>query len=104
MSEQKRILLLILIMSLVALVVGGISIAMLYQVAFAEQEARLTETAQSQARLIEAVARFDAAHQQEWHPGVGISTEDTLDQIRDAPRNYAGSGVTGEFTLTQKDN
>ncbi len=54
MNNQKRSFLLILIMTLVALVVGGISIAMLYRAAFAEEKARLTETAQSQARLIEA--------------------------------------------------
>ena len=101
LTEQKRIFLLILIMTLVALVVGGVSIAMLYQAAFTEEEARLTEAAQSQARLIEAVARFNEAHQKQWHPDVGVPKEYTLDQIRDAHKNYVGFGKTGEFTLAQ---
>jgi heme/copper-type cytochrome/quinol oxidase subunit 3 len=56
MSERKRIILLICIMATACLTVGGIAIFLLYRTAFEEERARLVETAQSQARLIEAVA------------------------------------------------
>jgi len=59
MSERKRIFILILLMALSCLFVAGITITSLYQAAISEQRERLVETAQSQARLIEAVARFD---------------------------------------------
>ena len=61
MSNRKRVFLLIFIMALSALIVAGITIFSLYQAAISEERERLVETAQSQARLIEAVARFDAA-------------------------------------------
>ena len=100
MSESKRVLLLILIMATVALVVGGISISLLYQAAFKEAESRLIETAQSQARLLEAIARFDAAYSRDY---LGGAVEATLIQIRDAHERYTGFGETGEFTLAQRE-
>jgi hypothetical protein len=62
------------------------------------------ETAQSQARLIEAVARFDVSHEMS-HPGSypGGPTTATLSQIIDAHDHYTGFGKTGEFTLSKKE-
>lgn len=54
MSERKRILLLIFIMATCGLTIGGVSTLLLYRTAFDQQRGRLVETAQSQARLIEA--------------------------------------------------
>ncbi len=62
MREYKRFFILILIMTGVALIVGATAIAVLYQTALEEARFRLLETAQSQARLMEAVARFDRAY------------------------------------------
>ena len=59
MNPRKRIILLILIMFAVVSVVEVVTIYILYQTAFHEEELRLTESVRSQARLIEAVARFD---------------------------------------------
>ena len=59
MGEKKRVFSLIFIMVTSVLIVAGVAISTLYRTAFKEQQARLVETAQSQARLIEAVARFD---------------------------------------------
>ena len=102
MSERKRVLLLILIMATASLIVAGIAIFMLYHAAFEEERARLVETAQSQARLIEAVARFDAAYSSDYPKGW---EEATLSQIVDAHKHYKGFGETGEFTLaTRKGN
>jgi len=76
------------------------SIFILYAAAFSEQENRLRELSQSQARLIEAVARFD----QKFNGAFPSSSrEATLSQIIDAHKNYNGFGETGEFTLAWLD-
>jgi PAS domain S-box-containing protein len=90
-----------LIMILVTLVVTGITIYVLYNVAFEQTQNRLVEIARSQARLIEAVARFDAVHSQEDYPG-GPSAA-TLSQITDAHQRYKGFGETGEFMLARRE-
>ena len=104
MSERKRMFFLILIMITVSLVVVGITIYVLYGTAFEEQRERLVETAQSQASLIEAVARFDAAHEIA-HPGSFPegTTKTILSQIIDAHRHYEGRDKTGEFTLARRE-
>ena len=97
---KGQVLHLILIMASIALAVAGISIWLLYDTAFEEEKTRLVETAQSQARLIEAVARFDAKHSQEDHPEGAAAA--TLGQISEAHENYLGFGETGEFTLADR--
>ena len=103
MTDRKRFISLILIMTGVSLVVGGIAIALLYHAALDESRRRLVETAQSQARLIEAIARFDRVWNSEYPDG---SMSATLQQVTDAHERYKGFGDTGEFTLAQrkKDN
>jgi len=71
-----------------------------YETAFEEERARLTELAQSQARLIEAVARFDAVYSKEYPKGEIAAT---LSQIIDAHKHYKGFGMTGEFTLACRE-
>ncbi len=104
MGERNRLFLLILIMTAVSLVVAGITIGLLYHTAFEEERARLVETAQSQARLIEAVARFDAARAKadpaSYPHGSAVAT---LSQIMDAHKHYRGFGETGEFTLARRE-
>lgn len=99
MSEGKRVLLLILIMATASMVVVGIAISVLYHVAYEEEQARLVETAQSQARLIEAVARFDTIYSKDYPEGPEAAT---LSQIVDAHEHYEGFGDTGEFTLARR--
>ena len=103
MGERKRLFLLVLIMTTVSLVVAGITVYVLFGTAFEQQRERLVEAAQSQARLIEAIARHDAARAQtnpESYPG-GPSVA-TLSQIIDAHGHYKGFGETGEFTLARR--
>jgi len=100
MGEKKRIFSLIFIMATSSLIVAGVAITMLYRTAFKEEQARLVETAQSQARLIEAVARFDEKYSKDYPEG---SEAATLSQITDAHEHYAGFGNTGEFTLSKKE-
>ncbi len=100
MGEKKRIFSLIFIMATSSLIVAGVAITMLYRTAFKEEQARLVETAQSQARLIEAVARFDEKYSKDYPEG---SEAATLSQIIDAHEHYGGFGKTGEFTLSKKE-
>jgi PAS domain S-box-containing protein len=100
MTERTRVLVLILIMTMGLLLVTGITIGILYTAAFIEEKARLTETAQSQARLIEAVARYDVIHSADFPGGSGAAT---VEQIVAAHQEYEGFGNTGEFTLARRD-
>ncbi len=97
----KRVVLLVSVMSVLVLAVDISAIGMLYHTALQEERLRLAETATSQARLIEAVARFDAIHSPNFPNG---PIEATLNQLRDAHRNYEGMGETGEFTLGRFDS
>lgn len=99
MNPRKRVLLLILIMSLLVFSTLFASIGILYKTAIDEESIRLAETAKSQARLIEAVARFDKQYSKGYPLG---PKQATLEQIRAAHSQYQGFGITGEFTLAEK--
>ena len=100
MSGRKRLVSLILIIALNAVVVTAIAISFLYRAAIREEKERLVETAQSQARLIEAVARFDAAYHASFSQGDGAAT---LKKIIEAHNNYEKAGRTAEFTLGRRE-
>jgi len=100
MTPRGRVLLLICIMASVVLIVAVASFSMLFRTALAEERARLVETARSQARLIEAVARFDAKYSNDFPQGARAAT---LSQIVDAHAHYQGFGKTGEFTLSRRE-
>ncbi|MCH6551110.1 MAG: response regulator, partial [Planctomycetes bacterium] len=79
--------------------VGMIAIYFLYQAGFRATEENLVETADAQARLIEAVARFDRIHSQDADErGAGAAT---ISQIVDAHEHDHGIGETGEFVLAR---
>jgi len=101
-SLKGQLFYLIAVMATVALAIAGISIWLLYNTAFEEEKARLAEAAQSQARMIEAVARFNAKHSEQDHPKGAAAA--TLQQITEAHENYRGFGATGEFTLARRQN
>jgi len=88
-------------MAAVATIFGFTSIGIFYQTALNEGKARLEETAKSQARLIEAIARFDALYSKDYPKG---PREATLSQIVDAHNHYTGFGETGEFTLSKRED
>jgi type II secretory pathway pseudopilin PulG len=100
MGSRKRVLILMGIMAVVGLIAISATITMLYQAAIKQEQARLQEAAQSQARLIEAIARFDKTYGFGYPDG---TSEGTLSQIIDAHQHYRGFGTTGEFTLAKKD-
>ncbi len=99
--RNRHILLLILVMAGIALSVSGTAITMLYQTAIQQQAMRLAETVQSQARFLEAVARFDARFSREDVPGGAFAA--TFQQIREAHELFKGFGKTGEFALAKRD-
>lgn len=98
MRDYQRVLLLVSVLSAVAISIGISAIYILYRTSFQEQGLRLVETVQSQARLLEAVARFDSLYNRDY-PGGSIQA--TLTQIQDAHSRYRGFGKTSEFTLAQ---
>jgi len=100
MSDNKRVMLLIAIMAFVSLITVIITIGILYKAAFNEEKDRLTETAKSQARLIEEIARFDAIYSKEYPRG---PREATLNQVLTAHKHYKELGRTGEFTIGTKE-
>jgi len=110
MNEKIRFIALTLIMTTVALIIGSVAIGILYNTAFEQKRAGLVETAKSQARLMEAIARFDVEHVRQMHEHkskssgyAAGSTAATLSQIIDAHKNYKGWGKTGEFTLARRE-
>jgi PAS domain S-box-containing protein len=103
MNEKRRLLSLIAVMSLVALVTAGAGIYCLYGTGFHQEEARLTDMAQSQARMIEALARFNSRLHQEHHPGLEDADKATLSQIIEAHSAFEGLGKTGRFTLARRE-
>ncbi|MET0085085.1 MAG: EAL domain-containing protein [Sedimenticola sp.] len=102
MTSRQRLIVLIAVMAMVGLTAVALSLWILYRAAFEEERTRLIEIVQSQARLIEAVARFDATHSQDANPRGAAAA--TLDQIIDAHEHYQGFGETGEFTLAKREN
>ncbi len=102
MTNRKRGLFLILIMTVVAVGVGGLALFALYDTAIEEEQDRLVESAQSQARLIEAMARHDKRNKDTVSgPEHEDSFAATLSQIKDAHNQFEGFGETGEFTLAK---
>ena len=102
MKPYGRVILLSLIMTAVVLTVEAVTVTILYQTSINQQKARLIETVDSQARFIEAVARFNKTYQDMLPFG---EREATLRQIVEAHSTYRGFGRTGEFTLsTKRDN
>ena len=86
----------------VALVVGTAAIFSLYATAIRQEARSLGQLVQAQARLIEAVARFDRIHSQDAAEG-GASAA-TIGQVVDAQRNFSGLGRTGEIVLARRED
>ena len=97
-SERKRVFYLIAVLAAVGFVATSATIVVLYEAAYRQTARWLAETVESQARLIESVARFDARYGRYRDPAA-----DTLFQIRDALESSAGLGETGEFIVARRE-
>lgn len=99
---MMRMLSLLCVLSVAIVLTSMVSIALLYNAAFEEQKSRLINLAQSKARFIESVARFDIKHSKQ----LGLSELEshlaTISQVRDSHKNLRGFGETGEFTFAQR--
>ena len=80
MREYKRVLLLVLIMTAVAVAIGGAAIMILYETAISEERQRLVDALNSQVRLIEAIAR----QEQRVEPLAADARAAALAQVLDA--------------------
>ena len=102
MSERQRILLSSIgIMVGVALSTAVIALYVVYESGLKAHRSRLEEVAQSRARLIEAVARFDVQYSEHDVPGGAEAA--TLRQVIEAHEKFEGFGRTGEFTLARRE-
>lgn len=99
---NKHSLLLIMILTVIVFIVEALTVFSLYNAAFEQQRAQLIATTQSQAKLIEAVARFDQQYSTTDIEG-GAATA-TLKQIRDTRLNNKGFGKSGEFLFGKIEN
>lgn len=94
----RKGLYLALILATIVLLTTGAAISILYNTAFEEERQRLVETAQSQARLMEAIARHHLHDPNS--PAMSVQAG-TLIQLREAHQQFKGFGDTGEFTLAK---
>ncbi|HIJ79940.1 MAG: PAS domain S-box protein, partial [Desulfobulbaceae bacterium] len=96
-AGRKNFLFLVAVMTGVAIAVGAAVVTLLYHSAFEEAKGRFFLTAASQARLLEAVARFDRQYSRKALPGGAWSA--TFTQLKDAHEQIKGFGKTGEFLV-----
>jgi len=92
---------LFLIMATAALLVSVISIFSLYNTAIEQHQRRLVDTVKGQARLIEAVAKYDNIDNQDAKPH--LAWHSTIEKIEEAHREFEGFGESGEFVLARRD-
>ena len=104
LSDRRRVVYLAFIMLVVASSVLAVSLFALYRVAFEEERQFRLELVKTQARLIEAVARFDV----EYSDGdvVGGAFEATMSQVRQGQAQVGTDRFTetGEFLAARIEN
>jgi len=99
MTEGRRILWLILIMMSAVTVSTAVAITVLYRTAFEQERTHLVQTAEDQAHIMDAVARFDQRHN-DGQPGASETA--TLSQIENAFEHYPNDGQIGEIAVAQR--
>ena len=98
MDNPKKAVLLIVIATVVALAVGGAAIGILYRAAVEKERVRLSQTANSEARLIEMVWRSDENYD---NPAAfNVSAADL--QVKNTYGDH-GLGESGEITVARRE-
>ncbi len=104
-SARKRFLFLVLIMVGACAIAMTIMTVVLHRHEIQKQRQMMQAIAQSQARLIESIARQEARkakniydENQDYDP-----FQEVINQIADAHERYRGFGKTGEFTLARRE-
>jgi PAS domain S-box-containing protein len=93
---------LFLIMASAALLVSAISIVSLYNTAIEQHRLRLVETVKGQARLIEAIAKFDSLEND--GNDSALARQSTLEKVAAAYQEFEGFGTSGEFVMARQNN
>jgi PAS domain S-box-containing protein len=100
MAESKRIALLVGVMMAVVIAATATSIGVGYRTAFERERQHLIANVGSHARIMEAMARFEAsAH----HPERQDLGSAALSQIVDAHTRHEATGDTAELTIGRLD-
>jgi PAS domain S-box-containing protein len=105
MGVRKRFVFLATIMIVTCLLVMGVITFVLYRHEIQDKRKMLKVIAQTQAHLIESVARYDAKMidvLKEQNPNYNY-IDATISQVMDAHKRYKGFGKTGEFTLARRN-
>jgi PAS domain S-box-containing protein len=97
-TGRQRVGMLVFIMILISLLIGGVTLSLLYNTAFDQYRAQLLDVAKSRASLISSIAKFDKTYSSNFPEG---SKAATISQIRDAQKKFEGFGFSGEFTLAE---
>ncbi|MDH5785926.1 MAG: response regulator [Chromatiales bacterium] len=100
MSSGHRLAMLLGVNAAGIAIVASVAILLLYQNSVEQQRERLGDAVRSQARLIEAVARFDAINSQDAH--VDGAKGATVEQISDSHQHFQGLGDSGELILLER--
>ena len=87
-------------MAIIVSICLTVTIFLLYQTAFKEQQSQLLVAVKSQKELIEAVGRFDQKNSQKDHKGGALGG--TLSQVIDAHSHYQSGGKTSSFILIEE--
>ncbi len=99
MSDRKRLLVLLGIMTGVAMAVAVLSIWLLYQAAFTEKRSQLSHLARSQAQAMEGMA--------DHFTGMGMPPDkvmaQTMSQFSATHENVEGFAETGELVLGRRE-
>jgi PAS domain S-box-containing protein len=98
MSEYKRIVWLILVMTAVVAGATATAIGMLYETAYERERLHLIANVRHQARIMESMAQFDASSR---HSDPGPYESAALAQIKDAYSRHQALSDTAELTLAR---
>ena len=101
MHLKNRILLLICMMTWISLIISGFSFFFLYRTAIEEIKMRLVETVESQARMIEIITDFEAAHGTSFAPESLRSA--IISRVHTAHNKYEQAGLTMEFAIAERN-
>ncbi len=100
MQERRELLLLIVIMAAVAGIIGTSAIYIIYQGGIDRERARLQDIVQSQARMLESMARFDQVYSRYPEGAEAGSIRQFIEVHASVTRR--GLGSTGEVTLARR--
>jgi len=88
------------VLFLITMLSISFTIYTLYEEALSEARLNLTVAAKSQARLINSIARFNLEHVASGREGDAAAA--TLDEIRNAHREFHGFAETGEMVVSER--